>query len=184
MKKPIKLILSIISIILISSGIYYLFVINSEGTTTIQYIEPENEYHSLSDILKHPELKGKVVYVDYWHTGCKPCLEEFEYMPLLKEKFKRHKDLVFLYLGKDRSAPGEKFRWKKMIDKKNLSGFHYFMTYKKFDTSWNESVNDNTIIQAFPHYLIIDRNGKILDNNAPRPSDKLLETRLNQALNI
>ena len=58
------------------------------------------------------------------------------------------------------------------------------MTYKKFDTSWNESVNDTTIIQAFPHYLIIDRNGKILDNNAPRPSDKLLETRLNQALNI
>lgn len=183
MKKVIKLSVGLLSLILISSVTYYLFVINSDGTENIKYIEPVDEYHSFADILRHPDLKGKVVYVDYWHTGCGPCLEEFEFLPALKEKFKERKDLAFLYLGKDRSVPGERFRWKKMIEKKKLSGDHYFMSNEKYDELWNETVNDTTIIQAFPHYLIVDRNGRIINNNAPRPSDKLLETNLLSALN-
>lgn len=182
MKKLFKLSIGLLSIMLILGGAYYLFVINSEGTENIKYIEPEDEFDSFSDILKHPDLKGKVVYVDYWHTGCRPCLEEFEYMPTLKEKFKEHKDLAYLYLGKDRSVPGEKFRWKKMIEGKDLSGNHYFMTNEKYDKLWSETVTDTTITQAFPHYLIVDRNGRIITNNAPRPSDKSLETSLLNAL--
>jgi thiol-disulfide isomerase/thioredoxin len=182
MNKLIKLGIGIF-LIIISCGAYYSFVINSEGTTKISYIEPDDEYNSFLDILGHPDLKGKVVYVDYWHTGCKPCLEEFEYLPALKEKFKERKDLAFLYLGKDRSAPGEKFRWKKTIEKRNLSGHHYFMTKGKYDKLWSETINDTSIMQAFPHYLIVDRNGRIINNNAPRPSDKLLETSLFNALN-
>lgn len=182
MKKIIKSTIGLFSVIIIVTGTYYLFVINSKGTKTVRYIEPDNDYNSFSDILQHPDLKGKVVYVDYWHTGCGPCLREFEYLPSLKERFKTNKDLVFLYLGKDRSVPGEKFRWKRMIEKKNLSGIHYFMTNEKYYRLWNETVNDTTIMQAFPHYLIVDRNGIIIDNNAPRPSDEVLVTTLTKVL--
>ena len=119
-------------------------------------------------------MDGKVVYVDFWHTGCHPCLEAFQYLPELKEKFKGYDNLAFLYLGKDRSAPGEKFRWKKMIEKKNLTGIHYFMTNEKYDVIWRETVNDTTIMQAFPHYLIVDNVGHVIKNNAPRPGDESL----------
>ena len=182
MTKLIKSIVGLLAVIVIVTGTYYLFVINSKGTDKIKYIEPDNEYNSFTDILQHPDLKGKVVYVDYWHTGCSPCLEEFEHLPKLKERFQKNSDLVFLYLGKDRSVPGEKFRWKKMIEKKNLSGDHYFMTNEKYDILWDETVNDTTLMQAFPHYLIVDRNGIIINNNAPRPSDELLVTELTKVL--
>ena len=115
MKRIIKSILGLLTVVIVSFGFYFWFVVNSNGTEKIKYIEPDNDYNSFSDILQHPDLKGKVVYVDYWHTGCSTCLEEFEHMPKVKEKFQTSKDLVFLYLGKDRSVPGEKFRWKKML---------------------------------------------------------------------
>ena len=182
MKKIIKLTLGLILLFILLTGAYYLVVINSKGTEKVRYIEPENAYDSFSDILQHPDLKGKVVYVDYWHTGCGPCLQEFEYLPELKQRFQTNKDLAFLYLGKDRSLPAEKFRWKRMIEKKNLSGEHYFMTNEKYYKFWDETVNDTTIMRAFPHYLIVDRHGIIINNNAPRPSDELLVTELTNAL--
>lgn len=182
MKKISKAILGLLAIVIISGGFYYWFVITSTGTEQIRYIEPDNDYNSFSDILQHPDLRGKVVYVDYWHTGCSPCLEEFKHMPKLKEKFQANKDLVFLYLGKDRSVPGEKFRWKKMIEKKNLSGYHYFMANEKYYKLWDETVNDTTIMPAFPHYLIVGRNAAIINNNAPRPSAELLAAALTEAL--
>src|SRR5688572_29200051 len=127
MTKIVKSTVGLFTVIMIIAGTYYMYVTNSNGNEKIKYMEPDNDYNSFSDLLKHPDLKGKVVYVDYWHTGCSPCLQEFEHLPKLKERFKTNKDLVFLYLGRDRSVPGEKFRWKKMIEKKNLSGNHYFM---------------------------------------------------------
>lgn len=183
MTKIVRSIVGLLGVIVTVTATYYVFVINSKGTEKIRYIEPDNEYNSFSDILQHPDLKGKVVYVDYWHTGCGPCLEEFEYLPKLKERFQANSDLVFLYLGKDRSVPGEKFRWKRMIEKKNLSGEHYFMTNEKYYKFWNETVNDTTVMQAFPHYLIVDRNGITINNNAPRPSDELLVAELTKVLN-
>ena len=113
MKRIIKSIIVLLTVGLFSFVVYYWFVINSDGTDQIKYIEPEIAFKSFSDIIKHPYLNGKVVYVDFWHTGCRPCLEAFQYLPELKEKFKGYDNLAFLYLGKDRSAPGKSFVGKK-----------------------------------------------------------------------
>jgi len=182
MKKITKSGLLLLLVILVGGVVYYLSIVYSGGTAKIKFIEPEDDYKTFSDIINHPDLRGKVLYVDYWHTGCGPCIEEFKHLPALKEKFQDHQDLVFLYLGKDRSVPGEKFRWKRMIEKKNLSGYHYFMSNQQYDALWLETVNDSTILQAFPHNLIVDRSGRIINNNAPKPSNKLLESTLLEAL--
>ena len=55
-----------------------------------------------------------------------------------------------------------------MIEKKNLTGIHYFMTNEKYDAIWSETVNDTTIMKAFPHYLIVDNVGHVINNNAPQ----------------
>lgn len=70
-----------------------------------------------------------------------------------------------------------------MIEKKNLLGIHYFMSDEQFHLFWKETVRDTTLIKAFPHYLIVDKKGTILHNNAPRPSHASLEPILQQALN-
>jgi len=182
MKKRNKIIIGALAVTVIISVAYYHIVVNSQGTQNIRYIEPYAEYHSFAEILQHPDLKGKIIYVDYWHTGCGPCLMEFEHVPKVKEHFKGRKDLAFLYLAKDRSVPGEQFRWKRMVEKKNLSGDHFFMTNEMCSQLWSETVSDTLITKSFPHYLIVGRDGKIINNNAPRPSDDLLVAELTQAL--
>jgi thiol-disulfide isomerase/thioredoxin len=182
MNKSLKILIGLLFAAVLFCMATYLSVIHSSGTDKIQYLEPHQAYHSFSDLLNHPNLKGKVVYVDYWHTGCAPCLKEFESLPALKEKFEGDEDLAFLYLGKDRSVPGEEFRWKRMIEKKEIAGNHHFMTDEKFIRFWNETVIDTTILKAFPHYLIIDREGRIKNHNAPRPSDEILVDELRDAL--
>jgi thiol-disulfide isomerase/thioredoxin len=161
---------------------YYLMIINSNGDAEIRYIEPEADYQSFEDLMNHPDLRGKVVYVDFWHTGCSPCLSEFTHLPDLKKYFAHNKNLVFLYLGKDRSVPGEKFRWKKMIQEKHINGYHFFLSNEKYYKFWNETVQDTSILMAFPHHLIVDRRGKIIDNDAAGPDNKLLKTQLLNAL--
>jgi thiol-disulfide isomerase/thioredoxin len=178
MKRIIKPISLFAAISVVAFTVYYWYVISSAGSDKIRYIEDQETYNSFSDIVNHPDLKGKVIYVDYWHTGCSPCLEEFALLPALKEEFRADDDLVFLYLGKDRSVPGEKFRWKKMIEKKNLTGTHYFMSSEKFEQLWMETVKDTSIMQAFPHHLIVDRDGSIINNNAPRPGNDTLVSEL------
>lgn len=182
MKKVFLTIIALLIVLVISAAIYYKNVVESEGSQSIRYIEPEENYQLLTDLANHPDLKGKVIYVDFWHTGCGPCFEEFESMPGIKEEFKNRKDLEFLYLGKDRSVPGEKFRWKRVIEKKNLTGYHFFMSNEQYDKFWEESVRDKTVEKVFPHYLIIDREGVVAHQNAPRPSNQHLIAELSKVL--
>jgi thiol-disulfide isomerase/thioredoxin len=184
MKKAIISLLAVLLSLGIAYGTYAMLVMHSNGTESIRYIEPEEDYNSFADILSHPDLKGKVVYVDFWHTGCRPCLVQFESVPKLKQAFAAHNDLVFLYLGKDRSVPGEKFRWKKMIEEKQLTGLHYFMTNEVYDKIWEETVKNDSIPKAFPHYLIVDRKGNIVNDNSPRPSSDEVVPELSRALNL
>ncbi len=166
----------------ITGGLYYKGVIDSKSTSDIIYIEPKEAYHTFADILAHETFKNKVVYVDFWFTGCPYCAKEFKVMPALKAHFKNEKDLVFLHLGKDRRIPGEKFRWKKMIAAKNLTGVHYFMRNDQYFSIWQETVKDSTVIRGFPHFLIVNRQGTIVDDDAPWPSDPELITVLKGVL--
>jgi thiol-disulfide isomerase/thioredoxin len=182
MLQKARKILLIIAGVCVCAFLYYWAGVSSSGTETIRYIEPEENYNSFTDILNHPALKGKVVYVDFWHTGCGPCFQEFQYMPKVKEKLKDFTEVTFLYLGKDRTVPGEKFRWKKKIEQLNLEGYHYFMSNEKFDAFWEETVQDSTKMKAFPHYLIVGANGRIADNDAPRPSSDSIVSLLKSKL--
>ena len=53
------------------------------------------------------ELKGKVIYLDFWATWCSPCLMQMKNSKSWKAKFK-NKDVVFLYLSLDKNKWMEK----------------------------------------------------------------------------
>ncbi|MFY7652762.1 MAG: TlpA family protein disulfide reductase [Chitinophagaceae bacterium] len=156
----------------IITALYFWYIVKAKKVDEIRFIEEENTIHSFQDLVNHPYLKGKPIYVDFWHTGCSPCLKEFIFIPALKQQLPNAGKLVFLYLGKDRSVPGEKIRWKKMIFDKQLKGVHFFMKNEFFEKIWLETVNDPHVFKAFPHYLLVNKEGKVVNNNAPRPSDK------------
>lgn len=184
MKKIIKPIFKILLASLLAVAAYYLFVLNSKGTSQIHYIEPRESYASFKALLRDPALKGKTVYVDVWRTTCGPCLEEFKVAPQLKQHFQSYGDkIAFLYIGTDISVPGEEFRWKRMVEKKNLTGYHYFITREFFQEMWTEVVKDSTLPPQFPQYFIVNPQGEVVDYNAPRPTDKQVFAALGKVLN-
>lgn len=136
-------------------------VIRSDNNQEIKFLEDYQNIDSLSECLA--SFYGKKVYVDIWSTSCGPCKEEFEYNKKLKEILK-NKGVDILYISFDDDLYEN--RWKDMIKYYNLSGYHIRA---------NEEFKDNLIkrigMVSIPRYLIIDEQGIIINNDAPRPSN-------------
>lgn len=119
-------------------------------------LTPDSISRSLAD------YKGKVVYVDVWATWCGPCRAEFPNSKILKNEYKDEEDLVFMYVSIDSDKPA----WKKYLtNDPEFTGEHLFV-----DGAWNSEICKAYNIMAIPRYLLIDKDGKIADSNAPRPS--------------
>ncbi|MBX2970003.1 MAG: TlpA family protein disulfide reductase [Cyclobacteriaceae bacterium] len=119
-------------------------------------LSPDSLKRSLAD------YKGKVVYVDVWATWCGPCRAEFPNSKILKNEYRDEEDLVFMYVSID----SDKSAWKKYLtNDPEFAGEHLFV-----EGAWNSEICKTYNIMAIPRYLLIDKDGKIADSNAPRPS--------------
>lgn len=118
------------------------------------YKNLEGSSVSLSD------FKGKVVYIDVWASWCGPCKREIP-ASIELEKELHDKDVVFLAVSIDKSEES----WRKIINDKKLKGVH-LLADNEFESQIVKLYN----ITGVPHYMLIDKNGKISDNNAKRPS--------------
>ncbi|RZK49085.1 MAG: TlpA family protein disulfide reductase [Pedobacter sp.] len=49
-----------------------------------------------------PQLKGKVVFINFWATWCPPCLAEMPSLNKLYALNERNRDIVFLFVDADR----------------------------------------------------------------------------------
>ena len=105
---------------------------------------------------------GNVVYIDVWAPWCRPCRAEMEKAPAVKKALKG-KDVSYVYI----CGSGEKEKWKKCIKVYDLKGDHYYVddeVYEKLGNKFN--------ISAIPRYMIMNKEGKMVDKDAPRPSQK------------
>ncbi len=131
----------------------------------------ERKGHSVFIDSLFRKYKGKVVYVDFWATWCKPCLAEMPNSKLLQDRFK-DKNVEFLYL----CCQSEKDNWQRTINKKNLTGTHILLTDNQF-AEFSNLFN----IGSVPHYVLVNKEGGFI-NNAPSPGDKNIVKKINQLL--
>jgi len=117
-------------------------------------------------------LKGKFVYIDVWATWCGPCIAE---IPALKKVEKEYhgKNIEFVSISIDDKKDFEK--WKKMVADKELKGVQLFA-----DNDWKSDFVKNFAIDGIPRFILIDTEGKIINADAPRPSDAKLKELLNE----
>lgn len=111
--------------------------------------------------MKLSDLKGKVVYIDFWASWCGPCMRELPATKKVKEHFK-DKDVVFLNVSIDEDMNA----WKKAIEKNNITGIHTCEP-----GGWKNRVAQLYGVNSVPSYFLIDRNGKFASENTPRPSE-------------
>lgn len=104
-------------------------------------------------------LKGKYVYIDVWATWCGPCQGEIPYMTKLEEAY-ADKDIYFVGLSCDQN----KKSWEKRLQKGDMKGIQLLMGNK-------DAFMDQYIINGIPRFILLDREGKIIKANAPRPSN-------------
>ena len=122
---------------------------------------------TLNDILK--QYKNKLIYLDFWASWCAPCIAEMPYSYNLSNELKKtNPDIVFLYLSKDEDMAA----WKNKASDLQLQPKHSFIVLKN-----NASVefSNKYNITTIPHYLIIDKEGKVIIQDAPRPDDSKLK---------
>lgn len=111
------------------------------------------------------QFKGKVVYLDFWGVGCGPCIYDIEnYGKKFHERYKG-KDIVFVSVCVDANEK----QWKsalvkyKMEDQVNLIA-----------EGWTEHpVCRLYNIAGIPHYFLIGKDGRIINNNASHMGELL-----------
>ncbi|MFZ9045773.1 MAG: TlpA family protein disulfide reductase [Cyclobacteriaceae bacterium] len=110
-------------------------------------------------------LKGKLVYIDLWATWCGPCIAEQPSMEILVEKF-QNSPVAFLAVSIDNT----KEPWIKMVNDRKLAGTHVYA-----ENNWQSDIMRHFVVEGIPKYILLDEEGKIIIQDAPRPSGNIAE---------
>lgn len=110
----------------------------------------DTTYASLDDLWA--QFEGKVVYVDFWASWCRPCLEMMPASKQLQQQWADEDSLVFLFLG----YRDKRDHWSAAIKRLGLTGFHYWLT-----PAQTQQARKIFNITAIPHYALIGKDGKI-----------------------
>jgi glutathione peroxidase-family protein len=146
----------------------------NRGTVAFNFSLPDTK----GKIIKLSDLKGQVVLIDLWFTGCPGCLNyskrlETQVYPL----FDNNPDIAFVSISGDRyqgiwlqSVKEGKFTRRENI---NLytAGMGFTHPFTKYYNFWGG-----------PFSLLIDRNGKIFNGDPPKDDMSALVTDIKEAL--
>lgn len=106
------------------------------------------------------EFRGKYVYIDMWATWCAPCRQETPYLKTLAEEF-NDAQIVFLGLSVDK----DKEAWENMVRGGGLPGIQLYLgTNSRFQEAYR--------VEGIPRFILLDKEGKIIDNDMSRPSSE------------
>lgn len=116
-------------------------------------------------------FKGKYMLIDFWGTWCRPCIAN---IPALNQIIKDYGDSIHILsvsLDKDLET------WKSSVIKHNFPGIQLS------DLKGMEGLT--TIyckVLWVPRYIVVDRQGKIINYNAPQASDPELKVLLDKLI--
>ncbi len=118
------------------------------------------------------QFKGKVLYLDFWASWCGPCIQEIPNSQYLSAKLDKEEARV-LYISFDEHTD----MWKSAISKHQILGQHY-----KLDEASRKAMFKEFGLSSVPRYMLINKDGDMINSDAPPPSDhKIMET-INQLI--
>jgi thiol-disulfide isomerase/thioredoxin len=106
--------------------------------------------------------KSKVTYIDFWASWCGPCKGEMPSSQALREEYAA-KGVNFVYISLDE----DKADWASANKNFVLPDGHSFVLPNPSGSEITSRFN----ISSIPRYVLMDSNGNVVDDNAPRPSE-------------
>jgi len=126
-------------------------------------LDKEDDINTFDELVAR--FSGQAIFIDCYATWCSPCIAEFKYKVELAEYLSKH-NIALVYISFDDDISDSK--WLDFIRKHELVGYH-MRTNNEFNNSFQQATNING---QLPTYLIIDKSGNVVENNAYRPSEK------------
>ena len=116
------------------------------------------------------DLKGKVVFFNFWSVNCGPCVMEIPVLNKLYLSYKDNEDVVFISILADKEEALEKFLAGGLIKKR--------IAYDVVPDSKAKMKDTFKLIKGYPTNLFVDREGKIFMRTYggivdPKDEDKL-----------
>ncbi|MCH6199862.1 TlpA family protein disulfide reductase [Aquiflexum sp. LQ15W] len=125
------------------------------------FVDLEGKSVSLMD------YKDKIIYLDLWASWCGPCINTFRTKtPFFEKKLEGNPEVILMYISIDEQPEP----WKNYLSKNKMGGVHLFAG-KGFEAEIMKYFK----VWGIPRYLIIGKDNKIIDVNAPRPGDEAYE---------
>lgn len=131
-------------------------------------------YTAEDELISLMDFRGKYLYLDFWATWCKPCIQEFPYLDAIKQQF-ADRNIVFIGVSVDREEDLQ--TWKNYVSENNLTGIQVHARrdgYEPLKKAWN--------IRSIPRFVIISPEGLMHEANSLRPSDPNLSGYLDELL--
>lgn len=126
-------------------------------------------------MVKLSDFKGKLVAIDVWATWCIPCMHSLPYFLKLRDKYKDNANVVFMSVSIDNAE--SKTKWLDFLKSKNMNGVELHAgdkTASAFEKAYN--------ITGIPRYILINQEGKIIEDHAPQASEPEYERIIETAL--
>ncbi|NVK53167.1 MAG: TlpA family protein disulfide reductase [Flavobacteriaceae bacterium] len=138
----------------------------------VYLLNSKNNELTLAKLISN--YKGKLVYVDFWASWCAPCIAEMPMSKILQKEYNK-KGVVFIYISTDK----DKEAWKNASKNLKIKDQFSFLATNYPKSDFYKDLKLNSI----PRYLVFDRNGKLIHENAPRPSSSQIKNLFDKLIN-
>lgn len=126
---------------------------------------------NLGHIYNLEDFKGKVIYLDLWASWCGPCRKETPSFKILYDKYRNLSQIAFISIAVSdginewkKALKEDKPDWIQLLDKEG-------------------AVLKSYVANSIPKFILIDKQGNIVNMDAPRPSSgEEIEKLLNQEI--
>jgi len=108
-------------------------------------------------------FKDKVVVLDFWFTGCRPCMAMSKFLKKVKDKLGNNNDIVFMSICVDE----DKERWLKSVEEEVYTHKDFVNLYTNGE-GVKHSLVKNYNISLYPRVMIIGKNNILSEASPPR----------------
>ena len=148
------------------------FSVFKSETEKIYFTDKNKKNTTLDELIKNNF--GKVIYIDFWASWCAPCRIAMPSSKKLQKNFNKE-DVLFVFISIDTDFD----KWFNASQAEQLNKSEYnFMALNYPNATFYKDLN----LKSIPRYLIYDKKGKLVHENAPSPDGPEIIKELNKYL--